>query len=226
MALSKFLFVAALGAAPAAQAADRSYSLTGFDKVEAAAASDVAITTGPAFAVRATGDADAIDRLVITVDNGTLKIGSKSDWGMGRRGEARVAVTMPRLTGVRVSGSADVTADRGAGPAFAAGVSGSGNVRIAAIDADDVRFSVSGSGNLTAAGRCRSFGAQVTGSGDIDAAALKCATAQVKVAGSGNLSAFASQTATVSVSGSGDVRITGGGRCTSSTAGSGVVTCN
>lgn len=226
MTISRIFALAAFAAASAAQAADRSYPLTGFDKVEAAGASDVAITTGPAFAVRATGDAEAIDRLVITVENGTLKIGSKSEWGWSRRGEARVAVTMPRLTGIRVSGSSDVTADRGAGPAFAAGVTGSGDVRIGTIDADDVRFSVSGSGNLTAAGRCRSLGAQVTGSGDIDAAALKCATVQVKVAGSGNLSAFASQTATVSVSGSGDVRITGGGRCTSSTAGSGVVTCN
>ena len=226
MSQFKALALAALLAAPAAQAAERSYALTGFDKVEAAAASDVDIRTGNTFAVQASGDAAAIDRLIITVDGDTLKIGSKSDWGWSNRGKARVAVTMPRLVGARISGSADVTADRGAGPRFTAGISGSGNLTIAAIDAADVRLDIGGSGNIEAAGRCTTLSARVSGSGNVEAAALKCATVDAKIAGSGNLSAFASQAATVAVSGSGDARITGGGRCTSSASGSGTVRCN
>ena len=190
------------------------------------AASDVDIQTGSTFAVRASGDAAAIDRLVITVDGSTLKIGAKSDWGWNNRGKARVTVTLPRLVGVRVSGSADITADRGVGPSFAAEISGSGNVRIAALNADEVRADVSGSGNFTAAGRCSKFAVKVTGSGAVDTTALQCATADVRVSGSGDVSAFASQAATVAVRGSGDVRITGGGRCTSTTSGSGTVQCN
>lgn len=226
MKVIEALSLAALLAAPAAQAAERSFALTGFDKVDAAASSNVDIRTGPAFAVEASGDAAAIDRLEITVAGGTLRIGAKPGWNWGGKGKARVAVTLPRLVGVRISGSADVTADRGAGPAFAAGVSGSGNLRVDAIDAAEVRLDIAGSGNVVALGRCSALNARISGSGDLDAAGLKCTTVDAKVSGSGNLSAFASQAATVAVSGSGDVRIVGGGRCTSSASGSGTVRCN
>ncbi|MEY2884753.1 MAG: hypothetical protein RL490_2477 [Pseudomonadota bacterium] len=209
----------------AASAAERSFPVTGFDKVSAAGSEDVVITTGKAASVVASGPTDVLDKLEVSVEGTTLKIRRKGNsWGWSND-KTVIRITMPALHGLSLAGSGDVTADKGSGPAFAAGLAGSGDLKIAQIDSPSVTISTSGSGDIMAAGRCDSAKVSIAGSGDIMLAGLQCKAVDIGIAGSGDVSAYATQTANVRISGSGDVKVSGGARCTSRTSGSGTVSC-
>ena len=209
-----------------ASAAERSFPVTAFDSVSVGGSENVVVTTGRAHAVVASGPQKRLDQLDIRVEGGTLKIRTRPgswSWGMGE--EVRIAVSLPELHGASVSGSADMVADRGSGRAFAAKVSGSGNLTIRQLVTDSATLAVSGSGDISVAGRCNRATMQVSGSGDISAPDLACRDLTAAVAGSGDIVARASGTATATASGSGNVTIRGGARCTSRESGSGEVSC-
>nr|WP_310525449.1 head GIN domain-containing protein [Polymorphobacter sp.] len=216
----------ALAAAPTF-AAERSYTVGSFDRLAVAGSSDVAVTTGKAISVRASGDEAALDKLEITVENGTLQVRNKSRYGMNWGGNAktRVVITVPMLRTTDVAGSGNVTVDRIDTPDFTASVSGSGGLNLPKLTTAKSRFSVAGSGNVSAAGTSTETKASVAGSGNLNIPGLKSSVLSASVSGSGSVDAFATTTASVSVAGSGDVRVRGGARCAISKSGSGSVDC-
>ena len=221
--------VAVLLAATPALAAERTFPVGAFDKLALEGSPEVVVTTGQAVGVRATGDAEALDRLDVRVEGGTLRIGHKREgwnWSWGNHGRTRFQITVPMLRAADVAGSGDVTVDRVKTHDFAANIAGSGSLHVATLDADAASFKVSGSGTVTASGRCGTGAAKIAGSGDLKIAGLKCATLSASVAGSGSIDAFATQTATLATMGSGDIRVAGGARCTVSSAGSGKARCS
>jgi hypothetical protein len=221
------LTLVGLTAATAASAAERSFAVTGFDKVSAAGSEDVVITTGKTASVVATGPQERLDKLEISVDGGTLKIRQKSgsSWSWGSKEGVVIRVSMPTLHAVSTAGSGDVTADGGAGPDFVASIAGSGDMRISNVNSASVRLSTAGSGDFFVAGKCTTLKTSISGSGDMNLAGLTCADADVGISGSGDVMVHASRTANVRISGSGDVKVTGGSKCTSRTSGSGDVSC-
>jgi hypothetical protein len=218
------LAAALLIASPVA-AAERRFDVSGFQKVAASGSDDVVITSGDRFSVVADGPENWLDRLEIKVEGDTLKIGQKKRWFSMTVGDTKIRITMPVLTGLSLAGSGSITADKASGPAFVGSISGSGDIRIAALDADSVRLGMSGSGDIMAAGRCSTAKIGISGSGDVDISGLKCADVDIGISGSGDVNAFASRKAKIGISGSGDVQIKGGGKCEIRTSGSGEVTC-
>ena len=215
------------GTGPVAQ---RDFPVAGaFDKIALAGSPNVIVTVGPAASVRAEGDAELLDRLEITNDNGQLRIGLRNSagswfsWNSHQR--LTVHVTLPALAAATIAGSGDMRIDRVQGPAFAASVTGSGDMNVAALTADQASFTVTGSGDISAAGHARQASASVTGSGDLHLAQLETETATIALAGSGGIGLRATQTAAVDLRGSGDVNIAGPARCTISKSGSGDVHC-
>ena len=200
-----------------------------FDKIALAGSPNVIVTVGPAASVRAEGDAELLDRLEITNENGQLRIGLRNSadswfsWNSHQR--LTVHVTLPALAAATIAGSGDMRIDRVQGPAFAASVTGSGDMNVAALTADQASFTVTGSGDISAAGHARQASASVTGSGDLHLAQLETETATIALAGSGGIGLRATQTAAVDLRGSGDVNIAGPARCTISKSGSGDVHC-
>jgi hypothetical protein len=209
----------------AAKAAERNFAVGGFDRVSVGGSTDVSVTTGKAVGVRATGDADAIDRIEIMAEKNSLRIGTKrGSWGW-KSGQAHLYVTVPALNGVAVAGSADVDVDRVEAGDFSASISGSGNVKIASLTAGTANFETAGSGNAMALGNVGGLSVKVSGSGSADLAGLKAINLTAAVIGSGNLDAYATGAATLSVAGSGNIKVAGGAPCTTSRAGSGAVRC-
>lgn len=239
------LILAALAAFPG-NAAERRFGNTGFSQVVVETSANVAITKG-GFAVTATGAQADLDRLELRQDGATLRIGHKkgSDWRWNSKPVA-IAVSLPALSAVTVSGSGDVAADQVSGAAAALrisgsgdlavqtvkgtalslGLSGSGNLAVGSAAAETVAVSISGSGDVAVAGRCTTLDARLSGSGDLAANRLNCTNATVSTSGSGDVSVHASGQVTARTSGSGDVVVTGGARCTSRSSGSGVIRCN
>lgn len=208
--------------------AERSYQVGDFQRVSLAGSHDVVVTVGDAASVRAVGDAEALDRLEIRVDNGELILRDRKRdglfWGSNKH-KATIYVTAPALAAAAVAGSGDMKIDRVQGDSFKAAVAGSGDIEIAQIQVDEAKFSIAGSGDIKAAGTAQRTKASIAGSGDIDIGGVQVRTASVSIAGSGDVRIHASETANVSIVGSGNVEVGGTARCNVSKRGSGEVRC-
>ncbi|HMO75254.1 MAG TPA: head GIN domain-containing protein [Sphingopyxis sp.] len=204
------------------------FALTGFTGVEVTGPDDVTIRQGTAFSISATGPKAEIDELEVRLDGQTLSIGRKREGFNFRRGGkgVKIAITMPRLDRLRLTGSGSIDADAVEGDAVEAALTGSGDLKIAKLTGKTAKISVSGSGDVEIdGGSADSAELSVTGSGDIDASDLTVATIDVAVTGSGDVAAKATGKADISILGSGDVELTGGATCSTSRMGSGTATC-
>ncbi len=203
----------------------RTYALSGFTGVSLAGHDNVVVTHGDSFAVSASGDAAALDQLILRVRDGKLEIRRTSE-GTLVRSKVTVRVTMPLLRSASVAGSGNLQADQLSGDDARISVAGSGDVRIAAVSADALDVSVAGSGQVYVAGRADSADISVAGSGDVDAPNLQLASSSVSVAGSGSVQARVTGSASINIGGSGDVTLTGGAQCAIRRAGSGTANCS
>lgn len=202
--------------------ATRTYAVRDFTAVKLAGSDDIDVRVGGSFSVRAEGDPQILAKLTISRDGDRLIVSRR--WS-GTRGNARVYVTLPKLTAASLDGSGDLTIDQVRGGGFDARLAGSGNLRIAQVAADSLALSLAGSGNIATSGQTGQLSLNLAGSGNVDATGLVAREAAIKSAGSGNIRATVRGPATVSLVGSGDVDLGGGARCTVRKAGSGTVRC-
>ena len=215
----------------AGPATTRNYQVGAFERLEVAGPYEVTVATGSAPSVRAEGGERAIERMIVEVEGGTLKIHPRKRSGMSfgwsSNHPVKLAVTVPRLSAAAIAGSGDISVDKVSGDSFEGGVAGSGNLRLGQVDVKRLKAGIAGSGEIDAgSGRAVVAEYEIAGSGDIDAGGLVAETASVSIAGSGNVAANATGTASVDIAGSGDVRMTGGAKCSVSKAGSGNVDCS
>lgn len=212
---------------PGGQQGRRDFQVGAFDKVALEGSHNVIVTVGGQPSVRAEGDAEAIERLDIRVENGSLKIGTRREsrsWFGGHRG-VTVYVTVPSLNGAALAGSGDLRIDRVQAQSFDGSVSGSGDLEIGALQARQASFSVSGSGGIRASGEAEQADISVAGSGDLALDGLRTRRASVSIVGSGDVALQASETVAGSIAGSGDINVRGGARCSVSKVGSGDLNC-
>jgi hypothetical protein len=218
--------------ASAGPATTRDFQVAGFERLEVGGPYEVTVTTGSAPSVRASGGEQAIERMVVEVVNGTLRIHPKKRSGMnlgwsGSIHPVKLAITVPRLTAAQIAGSGNIAVDKIAGDSFDAGIAGSGALRLGQVDVKRLKAEIAGSGEINAGqGRASVVDYGIAGSGGIDAGAIVAEVASVSIAGSGEVAANATGSASVDIAGSGDVRMSGGAKCTVSKAGSGNVHCS
>lgn len=213
---------------PEANAASRTYMVSGFDRIEASGPYRVIVRTGPGASARAEGDQAAIDRLQVVAENGRLTVGrSAAGWGGWEEAEGAVTVhvTVPALAGVALRGSGDLSIDRVRSRAFQTLMSGSGTLQIGAIETETLRVAVSGPGSVEMAGRCESATLTVRGAGSIKAQALRCKDVAASIGGSGSIAAHADRDAKAVSAGSGDILLSGTAKCAVTRSGSGDVQC-
>lgn len=209
----------------------RTFALRDFDQVTLSGADDVKVIYGRDFAVAATGTPDALDRLDIRQSGTSLIVAQKEDkgWKIGwdkNKSSAMVTVTMPLIRAATLSGAGDLdVASATPEDAFAARLSGSGNLAVENSRAKAVDLTLTGAGNMKLRGLADSVKAQLTGSGSIDAVALAAREVTVGLTGAGSISASASELATGTLSGVGNVDIAGAARCAVRKSGVGDVRC-
>ncbi|ALJ11656.1 head GIN domain-containing protein [Sphingopyxis macrogoltabida] len=207
----------------------QNYSLTGFTGVEVAGPDDVTIRQGDAFSISAKGPKAILDRLEIKLDGTTLVIGRKREgFSFSSRDDddVDIAITMPKLDGVRLTGSGSIDADTIDGDAVKAVLTGSGDLKVGKLTGKSAKLTLSGSGDIeVGSGTIGSGDVSITGSGDIDAEGLVADTLDISIAGSGSVDAQATGSADISILGSGDVKLRGGATCKTSQIGSGTATC-
>ena len=91
----------------------QSFDVSGFTGVKVAGPDDVTIRRGDAFSITAKGPKAVIDELEIELAGDMLSIGRKNS-GFSFRGDdndVEIAITMPALRAVRLTGSGEIDAD-------------------------------------------------------------------------------------------------------------------
>lgn len=208
--------------------AERAFPVGAFQAVEVNGSHDVIVTPGAAPAVRAEGDARSIERMEVRVEDGVLKIGSRSNrniFSFRRHRGVTVHVTAPALTGASIAGSGDIRIQSAQAENFSASIAGSGDIDIVSLQARRARLSIAGSGGIRAVGRAEEVETAIAGSGDLNLGGLEVQRATVSVAGSGDVELNAAQSVTGSIMGSGDIRVQGGASCEVRRMGSGRIYC-
>jgi hypothetical protein len=225
-ALAAFVSAIAAAVATPGAAAERRFTVAGFEEVLLAGSMNVVVTTGRPVSVVAEGSADALDRLDIRTEGKRLIIGQKRNSGSSWNERApTVRVEVPRVAAAIISGSGDLSVDRAEAPAFEGRISGSGDLSIGTLSTGAASLSISGSGDIRAAGRCTALTARISGSGDMALDDLVCQTVDAATNGSGGIVVQATRSGTLASNGSGDIRVTGGATCTVRKSGSGSVVC-
>jgi hypothetical protein len=222
------LVLASLPAAAAAPATERSYSITGFDRIRVDGPYKVTLKTSVAPFARATGTAAALDGVSVKVEGRTLVIREGTGgWG-GYPGEGRGPVTIDvgthDLSAIYINGAGALDVDRVRGLSFEVSIQGSGVARIDQVDVDQMKVGVSGAGTTRLAGRTAKLTATVRGTSTFEGDGLRVTDAVIGAEGPSTVRAQVTNSAKVDASGLVSVTLTGDPACTVRARGSASVT--
>jgi len=224
------LFLCACGAvaaASSASAADRNYSVTGFDRVRLDGPYRVTLKTGVAPFAKASGTPAAIDGVSIEVQGRTLVVRKNpSSWG-GYPGQSagpvEITVGTHEISTVWVNGAGSLSIDGAKGLNFDLTLNGAGNVAIARLAVDRLRANVIGTGSVVLGGTARDAATVVRGTAELDASGLTAKDATVGAEGAAVVKLTATNTAKVDTQGTATVELGGKPACTIKASGSAVV---
>jgi hypothetical protein len=181
------------------------FDLSGFDKVEVSSAFDVEIRQAEAFSVVVRVDDSVKPYLDVVQQGSSLRIGLKPlSPATVIAVTLEAEVTMPELTGLELSGAADVSVTdfKSKEPLYVE-ASGASSLR-GDIEAGGVRFDVSGASDVRLSGSGDDLIMGVSGASSADLADFPVADANIEVSGASS--------AAVNVSGRLDAEASGASR--------------
>jgi hypothetical protein len=212
-----------------ALAADRTYSITDFDRVIVEGSYIVRVSVGRSTTARASGTTQALERLAIDVTGQTLRIrrdrtGERSGQSL-QAGPVTIELTTRTIRSARLIGPGSLDVARLEGLKAELAVQGSGRLRATSVAADDLSVALLGSGRIELSGAAERLRATIDGSGDVDGSALRSESATITTNTLGTVAFAASREATVNALGLGNVVISGRPSCTVTGPGAGQVSC-
>lgn len=196
----------------------RTFSVSGFDKLDLGSAFTINVRQGSNFSVKATGQKRDLDELDANVSGGTLKVRYKENWNRNRK---RVAfeITMPTLRGIDFSGAStsEVRGFKNQGN-MNIDVSGASTSTIE-IDADRVNVDFSGASTINLIGKANRVEGDISGATTLKAFDLQTKTVRLEVSGASGARVNASERLEIDASGASSVRYRGGASVSSNTSG-------
>jgi Putative auto-transporter adhesin, head GIN domain len=174
-----------------------------FTEIRIEGSANVKVKQGDSIEVIAKDFPNLLPYLRTTVSGNTLVIDFQSDTWISNS-VAEVTVTLPKLTGLEISGSGDI---------------GSLNN----LTCEDLGILISGSGDISLAGKGKKMNAKISGSGDVRTFDFICDDIKANVTGSGDMDLNAVKTLDAAISGSGDITYKGNPSVNSQVTGSGRV---
>ena len=229
--MNRFILAASLCAAlPAttANAAERNFGVSGFDRVRVDGGYRVTLTTGVAPYAKASGSARAIDKVSLRVEGRTLviKLNNASGWG-GYPGEGdgpvEILIGTHELSAVTVNGGGAVTVNRVESLKFDASAQGAGSIAIDDVEVDQFNLSLAGTASARLAGKAGKATLMVRGISSLDAEQFIVKDAVIGAEGPAVVKVAATDTAKVNAVGVGTVTLGGSPACTLSVQGSATV---
>jgi hypothetical protein len=159
--------------------------LSDFNEVWLSGSGDVRIEQTGSESVIVRAEDNLLPLLQTRVDDGKLLLGPKPHVSIQPTEPIVYTITVKELT--------------------AAGISGSGRIRVRNLDTPRLKSSISGSGNVDLSGKADRVELSVSGSGAFNAAELQARSAAVTISGSGSAVVNATDGVAAKISGSGSV---------------------
>lgn len=198
---------------------EQTLDLASFERISLGISANVYLKRGDQQNVTVEGQQNIIDNLQLDIEDKAWRI--RFDRPVRRSQSLKIYITLPYLTGTRISGSGNIQSeDTWEASQFTAGISGSGNLKVR-VQAGELSAKVSGSGNMLLGGSADEFYVQISGSGNIKAQEVASTNCQVRISGSGDAKVDVAEQLQVKISGSGDVSYSGRPRVSSKISGSG-----
>jgi len=226
-ALILFLLIAGNNLIFAQKNEDR--KLSAFTEITLKMSGKIHLKQGTDQSVSVKGDQSTLDKLVTEVKDRKLVVRFKTEFSFGnswKPGSVDIYITIPQIDKLSIVGSGSIIApDLIDSRIIDLAISGSGNIVLNDLKTDKVSALLSGSGNITLAGKqtASDFKAILSGSGNIKASDFNANDVNVKVAGSGNCWIKANKNLIARIAGSGNIFYLGNPSIDKSTTGSGQV---
>lgn len=169
---------------------------------------NIELTYGTSNTITVEGDENLLPYIETKVEDGNLVVKSKDKAGLKTKNKLIVYVSLTKITGLKVSGSGNIsgTGDFSNNGKTNISVSGSGNINIGINSFNETSIAISGSGNVTLKGNStNNIDATISGSGNIDCSDVRCNDVSAHVSGSGDIKVFANKSIDARVSGSGNI---------------------
>ena len=184
-------------------------SLHQFNGVRTSGSIDVEVMNDPTQLVKIEADDNIMQYVITKVQDGMLDVQLKPNFNY-REINAKVYVSAASLTKLAVAGSGSITSKDTLVNAdeIEFKVSGSGDI-IAVADAPAIKASIGGSGTINLHGRTKDFNCSITGSGDFKCSNLLSEKTTASITGSGTAHVFVSVHLLAKVTGSGDIYYAG-----------------
>lgn len=181
-------------------------NVSSFDGISLGVSATVYVSKGNSTTVELEGDADDLEKIKVEVEGSKLKIKSKeNNWGWNNGGDVKVYVTMSELHSLSVGGSGNILGkDSFKTDDLKVSVSGSGDIEFD-VEAADLTVKISGSGSVELAGSSDEVKVGISGSGKLDAEELVANTYDISISGSGKCRVHAKEEIESHISGSGSV---------------------
>ncbi len=226
----KALIAAAALALPGiASAAERTYSVTDFDRVRVDGNYRVMIETGRSPGARALGTTAALDRVAIRVEGRMLIVRRNlSAWGGDPKAIGApviIRVTTPMVRAATINGSGALTINKMRAQRVSLSVQGSGALSVGEVETDRLDAAITGAGTLNMGGRTAIAIISGRGSGNLEAGNLTVSDLQLVWESAGVADIAALKTAKVTTLGAGTVTVTGDAACVVQANGPGEVSC-
>ncbi|PZT91388.1 MULTISPECIES: DUF2807 domain-containing protein [unclassified Sphingomonas] len=210
MKLLPLALLATLLPTPAMAQDVRSFAAAGFDRIAVQGCDHVAITFGAGFSVRAQGQAGSLAAIGVAVRGRVLTLLRAKGSCDSRAGKpaATITVTLPRLQAIEASGTGSVRIAALDSPTFAATMRGTGGLTIDGLRSDRAVVTLSGTGTAKLNGvQAARLSLDLSGTGTITAAGRADALAIV-ASGTGHVDTSTIMTRALSIraSGTGSVR--------------------
>lgn len=221
------MLAAAVAAAAPASAADRTYSVTGFEQIRLQGPYKVRLTTGVAPYARASGSTQALDGISVEVNSQTLTVRRNPSASSGYPGqpagpvEIEIGVHDLRSASVIGAGSLEISAVRGM--VFALTIVGAGSAKVDNLSVDQLKLWVAGTASASLSGAAKSATFLVRGMSALDASSLAVKDAVIGSEGPAMVRANVSNAVKVTAKGASQVMLDGAPACTVSAAGSATV---
>lgn len=189
-------------------------SLSSFHGVSASASVNAILVKGNKNEVAIEAYETELEDVKTEIEDGILKVGmkSKNKWSMNWSSKRKVNVTVTYtddLDYIGVSSSADLTSkDVISGDDLKISVSSSGDMTIE-IDVDNLTASISSSGDLNISGSANFAEVSGSSSADFNGKNLKVINAEVSASSSADISIYVSESLKASASSSGDIEYYG-----------------
>ncbi|NQW37421.1 MAG: DUF2807 domain-containing protein [Flavobacteriales bacterium] len=181
-----------------------------YDGIGVAGSFDVKLVEGKEGKITINAEENLIPYIITEVDNNTLKIKWKKGYSISTNKHILVTVPFKSISKVSLAGSGDVYTDNATitSDNLKASLSGSGDIRLD-VKTGKLEARIAGSGDIELTGITDDLSASIAGSGDVKSYDLLAKNGDLRISGSGGIKANVSDMLKVSIAGSGDVTYKG-----------------